>query len=624
MFLNPLGLLALLGVPAVIALHLFRRRFERRRVSALFLWEARTITTLSGRRREKLLRSPSFWAELLAALLLGLSFAGPRGCGSLEAKHLVVVLDGSASMSALPPGEAGRSFADEVRERLDAQIEDLSGGSRVTIVESGPRPRIAVGPAAFPEEARSRLDEYRPAAGAHDLAPAVALALQLAGAGAVTLYTDRFEPDRFPGQVGVVAVGRPLDNLAITRATRLLGSEAEPEGERVLVTVTNFSPRERPVTVALLAGGVPLAAEELPIEAGARRHFTFDLPPDTPPVEAVLEGGDAFELDDLARLVPPPRRTLALASTLDGQELRFLGLASASAPLDRWTALVPRSTAASSPEVAHLAIAREPVGGPETWCLVLAPPAGEALDLLGPFLLEKRHPLLSGVTLDGVVWSAASEVALPGVPLVSAGDRPLLTEEHLGERRIFHANVDFQRSSLQLSPDWPILLDNLAELRRRELAGAESVNLSLGEAFRYRADATKPSPSEAGRDAEPETRNASDPYDEYVLHGPVGDRELRARGELVIEDLTAVGAYRLADAGGATLAELAVNFGDDRESDLRALDSGERASSVELAEERAGSSWLILLLAVGALGAVLFDWGVLRPRGRVESPGGRG
>ena len=40
MFQSPLGLLALLGVPAVVLLHLFRRRFERRPVSALFLWEA--------------------------------------------------------------------------------------------------------------------------------------------------------------------------------------------------------------------------------------------------------------------------------------------------------------------------------------------------------------------------------------------------------------------------------------------------------------------------------------------------------------------------------------------------------------------------------------------------------
>ncbi len=596
MFLNPLGLLALLGVPVVIALHLFRRRFERRRVSALFLWEARTITTLSGRRREKLLRSPSFWAELLAALVLGLAFAGPRSCGVLEAKHLVVVLDGSASMGALPPGEGSVTFANEVRERLATEIDDLPGGSRVTVVMSGPRPRIAIGPAAFPAEALTRLAEYRPAAGRHDLAPAVALALQLAGPGAVTLYTDRFEPERHPEQVGVVALGRPLDNLAITRAARLRGVEGNPEGERVLVTVANFARGSRPVRVGLFAGEEELAGEALVLEAGARRHFTFELPPNTPAVEARLDG-DGFAIDDRALLFPPPRRDLALATTLAEEELRFLGLKSAAAtsPIDRWTDLVPRSLEASSPEEAHLAIAREVVGGPETWCLVLEPAAGEPLDLLGPFLLEKRHPLLAGLVLDGVVWSASENLVLPGTPLITAGNLPLLTEERLDGRVIFRTNIDFRRSSLQMTPDWPILLDNLAELRRGELGGAASTSLSIGETFHFRTEV---------------------PAD-YLLRGPDGDRELRARGALAIENLSSVGAYELI-GDGETIAGFGVHFGDDLESDLRELGAGEHASAVELAEQRAGSSWVVLLLLAAALGAVLFDWIVLRPRAKGE------
>lgn len=604
MFLNPLGLLALLGVPVVIALHLYRRRFQRRRVSALFLWEARTITTLSGRRREKLLRSPSFWAEILAALVLGLAFAGPRSCGVLEAKHLVVVLDGSASMGALPPGEGSVSFADEVRERLAERIDDLPGGSRITVVESGPRPRIAIGPAAFPAEARSRLAGYQPTAGRHDLAPAVALALQLAGPGAVTLYTDRHQPDRYPEQVGLVAVGRSLENLAITRAARLRGTEENRGGERVLITVTNFARRSRPVKVGLFHEEEELAGEELVLEAGARRHFTFDLPANAPAVEAHLDG-DGFAIDDSALLFPPPQRDLALTAALEEEKLRFLGLKSAAAtsPIDRWTALVPRSLEAEVPEAAHLAIASEVVGGPATWCLVLEPSAGDPLDLLGPFLLEKRHPLLAGLSLDGVVWSASEALALPGTPLITAGNLPLLSEERVGGRVIFWANIDFARSSLQMTPDWPILLDNLAELRRGELGGAVSTSLSIGEAFHYRETAP--------REAAPRLEAPAT----YLLRGPDGERELRARGALTIEDLTSVGAYELI-SDGETIAEFGVHFGDDLESDLRELGTGERASAVELAEQRAGSSWVVLLLLAAALGAVLFDWIVLRPRAK--------
>ena len=144
MFLNPLGLLALLGVPAVIGLHLYRRRFRRHPVSAVFLWAAQDHTPLAGRQREPLRTSASFWCELLAALLLALAIAGLRLFGAGEAQHLVVVLDGSASMSAVTASGPTRDRAlDEVRARIEA----LPSGSQVTVVLSGPRPAPLIGPA---------------------------------------------------------------------------------------------------------------------------------------------------------------------------------------------------------------------------------------------------------------------------------------------------------------------------------------------------------------------------------------------------------------------------------------------------------------------------------------------
>jgi len=593
MFLNPLGLLALFGVPAVVALHLFRRRFQRRRVSALFLWEARSTTSLSGRRRERLLRSPSFWSELLLALLLGLAFAGPRACGTLEARHLVVVLDGSASMAAGAGTEGTEGTASPIEEalaELRTRIDELPSGSRVTVVESGVLPRIAIGPAAFPAEAGARLTELRPSAGRHDLGPAVALALEVAGEGAVTLYTDRFTPEAFPESVGVVALGSPRENLAIVRALRSLAEESTQGDEEVLLTIANLSGRRRTTYVLLSGEAGPLAREELVLDPGERVHLRFELPPETAEVVARLEA-DAFPLDDEVLLLPTPRRELALAAQLAEGEAVFLGLERAGGePLGRWRRLVPRSRSATAEE-AHLLVAHEEGGGPETWCLLLQAPGTERADLFGGFLLERRHPLLEGVELDGVVWSASTEARLPGLPLLSAGELPLLTEERRGARRLFHLNVDWSRSSLQTSADWPILLDNLARLRRDELDGPRSTNLALGETLHFQA-------------REPAT---------YRLSGPGKTRELRAQGALAVEGLDEVGRYRL-EREGVQVTEIAVHFGDDAESDLRGASRGERPSAVELAEEESGSSWVVLLLGTLALAALLLDWWFLRAR----------
>jgi hypothetical protein len=51
-FTSPLGLLALLAIPAIVAIHLFRRRFPPRPVAGLFLWQAVT-TDAAGRRKNQ-------------------------------------------------------------------------------------------------------------------------------------------------------------------------------------------------------------------------------------------------------------------------------------------------------------------------------------------------------------------------------------------------------------------------------------------------------------------------------------------------------------------------------------------------------------------------------------------
>src|SRR5204862_3887319 len=99
-FTAPWGLLALLGVPAIIAIHLFRRRFPPRPVAGLFLWQTLRQTPEGGGRISKLPITASLILECLAALALALILAGARIRPASVNEHLVVLLDDSASMSA--------------------------------------------------------------------------------------------------------------------------------------------------------------------------------------------------------------------------------------------------------------------------------------------------------------------------------------------------------------------------------------------------------------------------------------------------------------------------------------------------------------------------------------------
>jgi hypothetical protein len=625
-FASPLGLLALFAVPAVLALHLYRRRFEPREVSALFLWASQDRAPVAGRKREPLKHNASLWLELLCAALLAVAFSGPRAaCAGARGEHLVVVLDSSASMSALAGGEGLRERA---VERLRERIEALPRGSRVTLVESGRRPRILAGPAAFPTQASEALDAWKPLAGRHDLATAASLALQFAGDARLVVVTDHFAPEAWPATTELIALGEPLDNWALTHAART--SELDEQGaesERVFVTVASFAASDKAVTLAVAGERGELARQTRTLGPGARAHFAVRVPEGSGPLEVRL-ADDALAIDNFAYLAPGPRRRLALHSTLAGEQLAALGLSRGeSEPLARWLDLVPRSVAVDSVASAHLVLGDLPgdLSGAESaaWSLEFAPLGAERRDWLGPFLLDRTNALLDGLTLEGAVWSADPELELAGAPLISIGALPLLTEERRGARTIWRFNFDPLRSSLQRTPDWPILLSNLAEARRAALPGPERTNLALGQRFVHR-----PAEEAAGLDR---TQALV-----YSIEGPfegvfpdavraaseskqgVPARELAVREQLEFDDFAAPGWHRLR-FGEREVARLGVSFLDGAESDLRNAGSGRRDALVAAGSIDEEFSWLEFAALAGALLAVGLDWWVLSSARQVRA-----
>ncbi len=609
MFAYPLGLLALLAVPGVIALHLYRRRFEPRQASGLFLWHVEDRQPVAGRKREPLVRSVSFWCELLAALALALAFSGPRSsCSASEAEHLVVVLDSSASLGAVVEGREVRERAlDEVKERIDG----LPRGSRVTLVRSGPRPMLVAGPAAFPGEARERLEEWKPLAARHDLQPALALGLELSGGGRVLVLSDHFEPESFPQTVELLSVGEPVDNWAIVHAVR--SREAREGGvvvEKAFLSLASYARAPKELTLVVTSAGTEFLRRKVDIGARDRAHLAFELPAGTDLIEVQIDA-DALALDNKVALVAPAPRTLALHSTLGPELDAALGLSAPGDPnLERWLALVPQSTAAGSLDAAHLALTKGAELGRASWNLAFEPLGAGRKDLIGPFLAERGHRALQGVTLEGLVWSADPELVLPGAPLISAGNLVLLSEERGGGRVLWHINLDPLRSSLQRSPDWPILLANLAELRREELPGPARTNVHIGESLQYRpgAEATRV-----------ERKDEAAPL-LYKLTGPLGvpeqrEREVAALEQVVIDGLEEPGLYELS-LGAERVAQFALSFADAAESDLSTALAGRREATLGNAQVEAALSWIEVALLALAAAALILDWFVLRTSAR--------
>jgi hypothetical protein len=454
----PLGLLALLGVPALIAIYFLRRRSQQRRVSALFLWRAMQEAPEAGPRWQRMTAETTLLLECLAVIAATLFLADVRTNPKSIRRHTVVILDSSLSMQAQPPGK--RSVRDAA---VEAARKRLDGAGVATIIATGAPPRVLAGPAVPPREAVEILKGWTPSEAAHPFDPAWALGRELAGpSGNVVFITDG-TPDKLPKEIELVAVGEPLENLGFTGAWRVDSTRAT----RIRLRVANFGRDRRHAEVTLhAADGAIASTSAVDCDPGSSAEVGFDLPA-TGVLTASLPD-DALHWDNALTLVPERPRAVHVRSDLPERH-------PAAEAVSRFLTSVPDVILEGAPDLQIV-----PAGTSQAWSLAIGIGAatGEkgTRAFLGPFTADKAHPLLEDVALDGVVWTAGASPE--GKPLLTTGDVVLLAE---GPEHRFRLNIDLSRSSLARMNAWPILLGNLIDLRRQGMPGLTRHNVAVGE-----------------------------------------------------------------------------------------------------------------------------------------------
>ncbi len=616
-FANPWGLLALVALPAIAAIHLFHRHYPRLDVSGLHLWGVAQKTHSPGRRRERLPITASLILELLAALILALALARPQVDSVNRSVHLVVVLDGSASMSArrLTSGGDVKTFGELAVAELQDRVDGLPSGSVVTLVESGLRPALLYGPRGDEELVIESLQGWRPESVGHDVQPAWNLADQLAGETGQLLYLTDTLPDtgqfNVPGRMEIVAVGEPQPNLAITAARWMIDRSQQRDqneyngtvhlrllnlgAQATTATVVATSPDGKEIRTVLdrqveLAPGMVLPFEAVvPIGLGQ-----LDI--------RLVSDSDAMDLDSHVRLIRPVDRLVRVAVTLPDASVARQQVGRALLALPGWTP--------SGVEDADLVIggvvSDDSATDPERWRLRIGPmddsPAArkQAVDLSdrSVYVLEKRHPLLEGVVLGGVVWGGVQTLDFDFTPLITAGTKPLLVQK-LGTRSTeFVLNIDLARSNFTDTPDWPILLSNLLEQCRDSRPGLRRVNYRVTEAVRFQLES-----------------EVAEGTDLLRLEGGERPRKVARARVVEIVGLARPAFYTVHDQD-RQLARFAVNFQDIDESTLVSLSAGKRPPVIQAQvggfETDSPYTWLILLAILVVIGLALGDWQVLR------------
>jgi hypothetical protein len=263
------------------------------------------------------------------------------------------------------------------------------------------------------------------------------------------------------------AFGAPLDNIAIIGASRtVFGGQ-----DRCLLEVANFSATARSAKLSMQTGTNTPDISLLALGAHQTQRIVFNLSSDAPALHAALEP-DALSEDNEVQLLPPVRRkvrvqiamTNAVSEALMDRTLEATGL---------------RAAISEAPElVIH---ETEAPAGSNCWNLCWRG-AGATNAYTGPFIVDDAHPLADGIVLQGVVWGGLAATNAPGdAPVILAGNVPLLSvREDVAGRRLLTLNFDPRLSTLQNTPDWPILFWNILSWRIAEMPGLKESNARLG------------------------------------------------------------------------------------------------------------------------------------------------
>lgn len=577
----PLALTGLIGIPILVGIYLLRNRFRRQPVSSLMLWLDAREARQGGTRVRRLQTPLLFLLELLSLLLIVLAATNPHLRLRQSTRALVVVLDDSYSMLA----GGKKSPRQQAFEALKHLIQDRPPSS-LRFVLAGEKP-VSLGEplTTFGEIDSVLTSNWSCRCAATHLDEAIALASDLGGElGLLLVLTDHSPaegmiPDQ--GRLQWWSYGKPRPNFAFVSASR-----APLEGgDRCLLEIANLSSQPGTTTLTIEAGQNTLERKSIELDPGQTRRVIFSLKPETQAIHATLTPDDLL-IDNDVLLLPGDSSPIRVDNRVTTKELRE--------PLQRALRSLRNVTLTDSLPNLVFGDDKNPImaEGADTW-VVRFQAENDALSYSGPYVLDRTHPLTEGLSLRGVIWGAGKTEAMEGNPVIMAGNVVLLADQ------VSHAEGIFARhdltlrlrtdlSTLQESPDWPILIWNMINWRSSQKPGPNHVNLRLGETVTIGFPAILQKPAQ-------------------VTMPDKDVRSLTPHGRMIALKTEQVGMYQI--QGDESRYSFAVNALNRDESDLLGCMVGQWGNWLDdttLHLEYRSIAWVVLLLLLAFLTLHLF------------------
>lgn len=452
-FANPWGLLALLGIPAVVVIHLLRRKSRRVVVSTLFLLERVLPSSEGGRRLRLLQNSLPLWVQIFAVIALTWLLARPRWIDAQSTQTVVAVFDASASMEA---------FRDETLLAASRELDRVKSASAKTqwIFLRSDAARLAAGPELSAVLADLEKN-WHPVLGTHDTTEAFRLARALAGQkGTVMYFTDhRPGPDEAAG-ISWVACGDVIEN------TGFLGAGVQDGRWNALLK--NFGTQTREARWRI-AGQEQWQTVSLP--PGGMTEISGGWPADSNRLVLETEE-DRFTLDNRLPLLQPVPKSLTVHAAesaefrpLFEQLLRIAepaspGLAGAAdVSLGIYSPLTPQAQKGAA--------------------LIFVEDSAKEQKPLSGLIIAENHPLMENLNWQGLM--VRDTFGMPfregDTALLWQGSRPLIFLRTQDQAPQLVFNFDVRRSNALRLPAFALLAHRFFSTVRANKVAPESANV---------------------------------------------------------------------------------------------------------------------------------------------------
>lgn len=527
--------------------------------------------------------------EILTILLLVLAAAEPNVLSKERSRPLVVVLDDSFSMLA------GKEETSKTRAEA-ALLEELHRDyhNPVYFVLAGETPRVLGEPIEGKEI--SSLAGWRGLAPSSNLEEAIGFAFEIGGRRAhILVITDQAPPQNLQPFIEATlesslqwwAFGSPQPNGAFVNAHRT----PRDGQDHCLLEIANLSTHIAKTTLYVDMVNLSQTMDNRQ-QTTDNKSWTYELNPyETRKI--FLECGratalharldeDVLQMDNQVVLLPQVEKRVRVEIRIQDNTLRTL--VERAVQTTRMALLT-----ATDPELILTDQEEIQADGLETWTMrIIAEKDAEAYG--GPFVVNRSHPLTEGFSPGGVIWGGGKTEQIAGIPVITAGNIPLLTDiERFPGKHDLQMRLRLDLSTLQNTPNWPILIWNLVHWRADQLPGLKSSNLRLGtEALLVVASGTE----------------------SVQVINPRGEtQEMPISHKTVILKADDVGVYKIQTSPAKNnLSDGFLLFASNalyqEESDLSACTSGRWGNWVDLTslqQEYKNLAWVFLLLAMGVL-----------------------